>query len=178
MRKVPFITILLFSLIFILNGCNNTNCPLNTVAFAHFEFLNSSNNKQYTMVDNVIVTGFTITDVTLIDTLENGTIITKVVKDSLLNDTIFNRPKTNMNLPLSYNSKTTYVIHYNEKMKDTIVVEHTNIPYLENIDCGTMMFYKVNNFSYTTNALDSIVMVNPDINNEEKNNFNIYFTNN
>ena len=83
-----------------------------------------------------------------------------------------------MNLPLSYNSKTTYVIHYNEKMKDTIVVEHTNIPYLENIDCGTMMFYKVNNFSYTTNALDSIVMVNPDINNEEKINFNIYFTNN
>lgn len=178
MRRLPFITILLLSLIFILNGCNNTNCPLNTVAFAHFEFLNSSDHKQYSMADNVTITGFTIADVTIKDTLDDETEVTKIVKDSLLNDTLFNRPKTNMSLPLSYNSKTTYVIHYNEKMKDTIVVEHTNIPYLENIDCGTMMFYKVNSISYTTNSLDSIVMVNPDINNEEKINFYIYYPNN
>lgn len=39
-----------------------------------------------------------------------------------------------------------------------------------------MMFYQVENINYTTNSLDSVVIVNPDINNEEKKNFNIYYT--
>lgn len=38
-----------------------------------------------------------------------------------------------------------------------------------------MMFYKVEDIKYTTYNLKSIETVNPDINNEEKKNFNIYY---
>ncbi len=178
MRRFPFLMILLLSLVFMHNGCNSNNCPLTTVSFAHFEFLNSTDSKQHTMGDSVVITGFTVADVTVNDTLKDGTVTTRIVKDSLLNEILYNKPTTSMSLPLSYKSTTTYVIHYSKKMRDTIVVEHKNIPYIESIDCGTMMFYKVNNIRYTTNALDSIETVNPDINNEEKINFNIYFPTN
>ena len=55
-----------------------------------------------------------------------------------MNDTIFNKAESSMSLPLSYTSKTTYVLHYTEKMRDTITLIHQNIPYLQNIECGTM----------------------------------------
>ena len=83
---------------------------------------------------------------------------------------------SSFSLPLSYTSKTTYTIHYNEKLKDVIEITHRNIPFISDIECGTMMFYQVENINYTTNSLDSVVIVNPDINNEEKRNFNIYYT--
>ena len=58
-------------------------------------------------------------------------------------------------------------------LRDTITLIHQNIPYLQNIECGTMMFYKVEDIKYTTYNLKSIEIVNSDINNEEKKNFNI-----
>ena len=38
-----------------------------------------------------------------------------------------------------------------------------------------MIFYQVEGLNYTTHVLDSVTLVNPDINNEEKKNFNIYY---
>ena len=38
-----------------------------------------------------------------------------------------------------------------------------------------MMFHEVENKRYTTNVLDSVVHVNPQIDNEEKTNFYIYY---
>ena len=37
------------------------------------------------------------------------------------------------------------------------------------------MFHEVESMRYTTNVLDSVVLVNPNIDNEEKTNFNIYY---
>ena len=71
--------------------------------------------------------------------------------------------------------RSTYVMHYTETIRDTIELTHKNIPYVSDIECGTMMFYKVESVKYTTYALDSVVIINPNINNEEKKNFYIYF---
>ena len=76
---------------------------------------------------------------------------------------------------LVYTDRTTYVIHYTETMRDTIEVKHRNIPFASDIECPVMMFYEVENLRYTTNALDSIQLVNPKITNEETINFNIYY---
>ena len=178
MRRLPFLLLLLIAVGFIFNGCNNNNCPLTTVALGHFDFLDSKTHQQVSFSSDVVVTGFTRADVTVYDILANGDTVWRVVKDSLLNDTVYNKPTTSMSLPLSFNANTTYVIHYTSTMRDTIVLEHTNIPFVENIDCGTLMFYKVKSIKYTTNVLDSIVMVNPDINNEEKSNFYLYYLSN
>ena len=45
-----------------------------------------------------------------------------------------------------------------------------------NLDCGTMMFYEVTSAESTTRMLDSLVITNPNIDNNEKENFKIYFT--
>lgn len=80
-----------------------------------------------------------------------------------------------MSLPLSYTSQTTFVMHYSETLCDTIELTHKNLPFVSNIECGTLMFHEVESMRYTTNVLDSVVLVNPNIDNEEKTNFNIYY---
>lgn len=177
MKKLPAI-ILLFPILtgVMMQSCGESNCPLTTTSFAHFDFLDGATHSSVKFTEPVTVTGFIIADVVVRQTLPDGTVKETLVKDSLLNDTVYNKAESSMSLPLSYTSKTTFVMHYTEKMRDTIEITHQNIPYLSNIECGTMMFYKVESIKYTTNHLDSIVTVNPDINNEEKRNFNIYYT--
>lgn len=179
MKKIPVILLLLTILSgFLFQGCGETGCPLNTIAYAHFDFLSSQTHSAIKIESEVTVSGYTYADVVLYDTLSDGTIKETVVKDSLLNDTLYNKEKglSSFSLPLSYNTRTTYVIHYTEKMRDTIEVTHKNTPFLSDIECGAMMFYTVEKIKFTTNALDSVVTVNPDINNEEKSNFRIYYT--
>ena len=102
--------------------------------------------------------------------LTEGAMITGIITvgDTLDIDTVFNQAKSYMSVPLSYTDRTTYVMHYNETLRDTIRIIHKNIPYVSDIECGAMMFYHVEKMEYTTNVLDSVILVNPDINNEEK----------
>lgn len=179
MKKLPIILLLSFLAVsgYVWHGCSESDCPLSTVSVAHFELLSSEGHSSVQLAE-VTITGSITADVTVEETLPDGTVQQIVVKDSVLTDTIYNAESglSSLSLPLSYTSKTTYTIHYDEKLKDVIEVTHRNIPFVSDIECGTMMFYQVENVKYTTNSLDSVVIVNPDINNEEKNNFNIYYT--
>lgn len=154
----------LFSVLFslclsfcLLQGCGESDCSLSTTSYAHFDFLDSKTHKSVS--------------------LTNGALITGIVShsDTLLTDTVFNQAKSYMSVPLSYTNQTTYVIHYSETLRDTIRLTHKNIPFVSDIECGSMMFYEVEQVGYTTNVLDSVILVNPEINNEEKKNFNIYY---
>ena len=80
--------------------------------------------------------------------LTQGVTVTGIatIADTLNVDTLFNQAKDHITVPLSYTNKTTYVMHY-----------------------------EVENLRYTTNALDSVTIVNSQIDNEEKTNFNIYY---
>lgn len=177
MRRLP-ISLLLFlaATSVLIHGCGESDCPLTTASFAHFDFLDEETHQAIAFKTPFDVTGFIVADVTLRDTAADGTVTERIVRDSLLNDTIYTNASNSLSLPLSYQEKTTYVLHYTDKMRDTIEVTHQNIPYLQNIECGTMMFYQIKDIRYTTNNLRSIEIVNPDINNEEKKNFNIYYT--
>ena len=97
------------------------------------------------------------------------------IADTLHVDTLFNQATSYMSLPLSYTDKTTFVMHYTERMRDTIWVTHHNIPFVSDIECGAVMHYHVESLRYTTNALDSVTIINPQITNEETNNFLIYY---
>lgn len=160
------------------HGCDESDCPLNTVSYAHFDFMSSTGHTPLKWDTTLTVTGFTAADVTVRDTLEDGTVKETIVLDSLLEQTLYNKESGlgSLSLPLSYGSRTTYVIHYTQRLRDTIVVTHRNIPFISDIECGTMMFYEVEEVKYTTKSLDSVVIVNPNIDNEEKKNFYIYYT--
>lgn len=153
---VLFITVLLSFCCFIA-GCGESDCSLTTVSVARFNFLDSQTGKSVSFTNGATVTGIA------------------TIADTLNVDTVFNKATNYMSVPLSYTHKTTYVIHYTELMRDTIELTHKNIPFVSNIECGTMMFYQIENLRYTTNALDSVVLINPEITNEERTNFNIYY---
>lgn len=157
MKKIPFYILLLIGLCGFIQGCGESECPLTTVSYARFDFLDSKTHAAVGFTQGVTVTGIS------------------QVEGELLEDTLFNLAQASMSLPLSYTDKTSYVMHYSETLRDTIVVAHKNIPFVSDIECGTMMHYHVEGLRYTTNVLDSVVLINPDITHEEKKNFNVYY---
>lgn len=158
MKRIPFILFVLISTCaFSLQSCGESDCSLTTISYAHFDFLDSKTYNPVGFTQGVTVTG------------------TIHYEDSILTDTLFNLAQSSMSLPLSFTNHTTYVLHYSERMKDTIEITHKNIPFVSDIECGTMMHYQVEGLRYTTNALDSVVLINPEITNEERKNFNIYY---
>lgn len=138
-------------------SCGESDCSLSTISQARFDFLDSKTNKNVALTNGVMISG--------IATINNSAIV----------DTLFNQAESYMNLPLSYTNQTTYVMHYSETLRDTIWLTHKNIPFVGDIECGSMMYYKIEDLNYTTHVLDSVTLVNPEINNEEKKNFNIYY---
>ena len=155
MKKI--ISLLSFGLVFLYGCGGEPECPLNYTSLARFDFVDSQTHAAVKLNNRPTVTG-TI--------WMNGTAET---------DTVFNQAESYMSVPLSFTDRTTYVIHYTETMRDTIELRHKNIPFVSDIECPTMMFFDVEDIRYTTNALDSVKLVNPNITNEEKINFYIYY---
>lgn len=155
--KKTTISIVLAVLAVLTTGCGEADCTLTTSSVARFQFLDSHTNKAVSLTQGATVTG------------------TATVADTLQTDTLFNQAKEYMSLPLSYTDKTTYVMHYTERMRDTIEVTHRCIPFVSDIECPALMKYHVQGIRYTTYALDSVTIVNPEITHEEKVNFNIYY---
>ena len=142
----------------LLYGCGGeAECPLNYVSLARFDFLDSKMHAPVKMTHGATITGTIWMD---------GTAKT---------DTVFNQAESYMSVPLSYTDQTTYVIHYSETMRDTIELKHKSLPFVSDIECPAMMFFEVEDVRYTTNALDSVKLVNPKITNEERINFYIYY---
>ena len=155
MKKIS--TALLTIALAILTGCEEDPCSLTTLSQARFDFRDSRTHKAVSLTQGATVTGIA------------------TIADTLHVDTLFNQATSYMSLPLSYTDKTTFVMHYTERMRDTIWVTHRNIPFVSDIECGAVMHYHVESLRYTTNALDSVTIINPQITNEETNNFLIYY---
>ena len=155
MRRIIFL--LSIGLALLLSCEGEPECPLNSTSLARFEFLDSRTHASVKLTNGATVTGIATVD---------G--VAEV-------DTVFNQAESYMSVPLSYTDQTTYVIHYTETMRDTIVLKHKNIPFVSDIECPALMLYEVEGMSYTTNALDSIKLINAEITYEEAINFHIYY---
>ena len=142
----------------LLSSCSSeAECPLSSISLARFNFLDSQTHAGVKLTNGATVTGIATND------------------GKAEVDTVFNKAESYMTVPLSYTDRTTYVIHYTETMRDTIELKHKNRPFVSDIECPAMMFFEVESMRYTTNALDSVKLVNPEITNEEKVNFYIYY---
>lgn len=140
---------------FLVSACSESDCSLGGRPSARFNFIDSKSKKQVSLFDSLTITS-------------SGT-------DSIL----LNRAKSinHATLPLSYIAKeTTYILKYNRELRDTIWLRHKNIPHFVSMDCGVDMFYEIDSVGYTKYGLDSIVLRNADINDTEKENFQIYYT--
>lgn len=59
-------------------------------------------------------------------------------------------------------------------VNDTISFYHQNEMELVSLECGCKVNYVINAFSYTVNAIDSVVLVSNEVQTGTKNNVNIY----
>lgn len=158
MKKVYAFLLMVLTACILLPGCGGeAECPLNSLSVARFEFRDSQTHAAVQLTNGATVTGIALVD------------------GKLDIDTVFNQAQKYISVPLSYTDRTTYVIHYTETLRDTIELTHRNIPFVSDIECPAIMRYEVKSMRYTTNALDSVKLVNPHITNEETTNFNIYY---
>ncbi len=176
MKKIPVLFSLFLLITALFQSCEVENCPPNALSFAHFTLVDQYGRQLVTSVPTSIY-GAIKTDVTIKKELPDGSIVEEIVRDSVIKDTLINKEQNlkSFKVPLSYDDETMYIIDYDGKQQDYITVKHRNIPYFLNIDCGTMMFHEVTEVS-ASQGIDSIKIINPNIDNYEKENFKIYFT--
>ena len=176
MKKIPVLFSLILLITTLFQSCEVENCPPNALSFAHFTLVDQYGRQLATSVPTTIY-GAIKTDVTIQKKQPDGTVVEEIVRDSVIKETLINKEQNmkSFKVPLSYKEETMYIIDYDGKQQDYITVKHRNIPYFLNTDCGTMMFHEVTEVT-ASQGIDSIQIINPNIDNYEKENFKIYFT--
>lgn len=123
-------------------ACNDTDCTTSNTAYVNYNIYDANGN-------SVSLTG--------------PVTVTAAGTDSVLINQESNLQS--MQLPLRYTStEDTFVVHLSEVLFDTIFVTHQNIPHFISMECGTGMYYHIDNARCTRRIFDSISVVNPDIN--------------
>ena len=141
----------LFSLSsFLLTSCSSIDCPVNSLVLTQYQFTSS---------DGQVLT--------LLDTLT----VAMTRKDG--SDTLFNKGTqlSTFYLPISYSHpEDQLVFHFDGDSlhwTDTLWVKKDDIPHFESVDCNASFFHKLTGIRCTHNLLDSVVIINPSVTNDE-----------
>ena len=141
-------------------GCNSTGCLENRSSIPKAGFYNSDDKA--ISLDSVSITGVGVQADLPINTL--GTAISAI------------------SLPMrSTMDNTTWVFGYRWKylaggtLTDTLSLDYESTPYFASEECGVIYRYKITEMRYTTNLIDSIVMVDSLITNIDTEQIKIYF---
>lgn len=138
-------------------ACATIDCPMNNTVYSHYVLKGD------------------------VDTLKDTLSIITLRPDS--NDAVqLNRSvrTTSFSLPLSYCHESDellflYTDTLNQQLLDTVVVYKSNQPHFESVDCSPSFFHTIQGVSYTRHRIDSIVVNNPNVDYDQKDNFYIYF---
>ena len=143
-------------------SCSSIDCPLNSLVYTQYQLMTADGR-----VD------------TLADTL---TISTARMEgnDSVLINKDFK--VTEFSLPISYSQpQDVFFVETKDTVQkitriDTITVVKEDYPHFESVDCSPSFFHTLTSVSSTNNAIDSVVIKNPDVNYDTtKKHFYIYF---
>ena len=134
-------------------GCESGDCMLSSESYCSISFVDAQGK------------GVKLQDSLTVSAMPNIVIINRKLGAS------------GMDLPLSYTAVVdTFVMRYSARLADTLWLEHQNHPYFSSMECGTVMHYKLMNIRSTSNLIDSVQIVNPEVTNTLKDNVKIYFT--
>lgn len=85
-------------------------------------------------------------------------------------------------LPLrSSATSSSFCFHYAQKelsnpaLNDTLTITYTSRPQFVSEECGAMYFYEITSATITTHLVDSVVIVNPVVDNFDRETLKIYF---
>ena len=151
MRRIP---ILLLSCLALLGACDQADCTLdNSVTYTCNFYAEGS---KVTLNDIITVTACG-TDSVLVNQKQGA---------------------TGIELPMSYwNEEDTLVLRIQGSgytMEDTIWIKKNNIPHFESPDCPTKMFHLITDVNSTHTFIDSLSLVNPNVNYADVENIQIH----
>lgn len=82
----------------------------------------------------------------------------------------------NVSLPMSYTQeRDTVIFRYDDGLCDSLYIDHTNTPYYQSMECGTLMFHKLEGLKSTNVWIEDAAIVNDIVNFEGHENIKIYF---
>ena len=145
-----------------LAACSSIDCPLNSLVYTQYQLMNAAGR-----VD------------TLADTLTISTKRTDGNDSVLINRSM---RTTEFSLPISYSQpQDVFFVETIDTLTktvtlDTITVEKVDRPHFESVDCSPSYFHTITAVGTTHNAIDSVVINNPDVDYDtSRKHFNIYF---
>ncbi len=147
-------------LLSIVTGCESVECPLNNTVYTTYGFYVMDNGEP--------------TTVRIVDTLT----VTAAGTDSVLINRMYNTAQ--MELPMSYFSDTdTLALKITDKENrstfDTIWISKYNYEHYESPACPTAMFHYIHGVRSTHRLIDTVTLVNPNVNYYASENFKIIF---
>ena len=81
-----------------------------------------------------------------------------------------------LQLPMSYtNECDTVIFGYGNDIADTLFVAHENILYYPSMECGTIMYHKLEEIKHTGRLIDSVAIVRDYVKFDANENVRIYF---
>ena len=79
-------------------------------------------------------------------------------------------------LPMSYTSECdTVIFGYENSLADTLYFLHENIPYYQSMECGTIMYHKLEGIKHTRRLVDSVAIVQEYVKFDANENVKIFF---
>lgn len=135
---------------------NGYDCTLNNTSYNNIGFYSAETKSKYAYPDALNVS-----------LMVNG-------KDSIM---IYHITSAEgVSLPMSYTHDTdTVVFHYESGHCDSLYIEHSNEPYYQSMECGTLMFHKIEDVRYTDVWIESVAIQNKNVNFKGNENIKIYF---
>ena len=158
-RALPFLAV---AAMLLAVSCASIDCPMNSLVYTQYQLRTPGG-----AVD------------TLADTLTISTTRTDGYDSVLINKNV---ATTEFSLPISYSQpEDVFFIETKDSVLknsifDTITVTKEDYPHFESVDCSPAFFHTITGVHCTHNVIDSVVIVNPDVNYDtSQKHFYIYF---
>jgi len=136
----------------ILASCTTIDCPVNNLVRTRYQFTSSAGDS-LKLMDTM----------TVVSTRQDGT------------DTILFNKGVNIckfHIPISYSHpEDKLVFHFDGQdlhLTDTLWIKKDDIPHFESVDCHATFFHKLTDIRHTHNCLDSVVIINPSVTNDDQ----------
>ena len=136
-----------------LASCSSIDCSVNSLVRTQYQFTSSDGNA-LTLLDSLSV-------VTTTKDGKDTTILNKGVNISTFQ------------LPISYSHPEDILVFQFSgsnglSTADTVWVKKNDYPHFESVDCNAIFFHQLTDVRYTRTCLDSIVIQNPSVTNDDQ----------
>lgn len=144
-RRLGLPAVIAAGLMLLAGGCSSIECPLNNTVYTKYKL--AGNVTTLTGTLTVAIKRTSGTDSVLINQ------DTKV--DSLMIPMSYVQAEDELHFQLTTTDGTT--------VNDTVKVKKTDHPHFESVDCNPAYFHTITGVSYTTHAIDSVVINQPNV---------------